>query len=145
MFLRRGKCLSSPCFGVIRGVGIFKSCRHIYSHLMTYSVSCFSRISYKRIYGYHFLFSSCKALARSLIQRTHYITTDMYYRASPAPLKDYRRGCSDCTTGPGEHVIVTGVWPACTTSILAYMQGTGSFLTLHISSRRLAGKTDAIE
>ncbi|CAG8135198.1 unnamed protein product [Penicillium nalgiovense] len=123
MFLRRGKCLSSPCFEVIRGVGIFKSCRHIYSHLMTYSVSCFSRISYKRISGYHFLFSS----------------------SSPAPLKDYRRGCSDCTTGPGEHVIVTGVWPACTTSILAYMQGTGSFLTLHISSCRLAGKTDAIE
>ncbi|CAP93165.1 hypothetical protein PCH_Pc16g04950 [Penicillium rubens Wisconsin 54-1255] len=124
MFLRRGNCLSPPCFEVIRGlIDMFKSCRHIYSHVMIYSVSCSSRNAYKWMCGYHFLFSSRKALAQSLIQPTHYTTTDMYYKASPAPLKDYRRGCSDCTTGLGEYVIVTGVWPACTTSIVHTCRG----------------------
>jgi hypothetical protein len=76
MFLRRGKCLSSPCFEVIRGlIDIFKSCRHIHSHLMIYSVSYSSRNAYKRMYGYHLpvqLLRSTRPISNSADALHHY-------------------------------------------------------------------------
>ncbi len=106
---------------------------------MVYSESCSDRNAYKWMCGYHFPRSARKALAQSLIQPTHYTTTDMYYKASPAPLKDYRQGCSVHRT----RRICNRNW--CVASMhdihSAYMQGT---VSLEGTTYRLAGETDSI-